>query len=711
MKTWAAIRCKRSRTRDGAALQSRMRFFTGLFLASALCAAPSFTIEQVLSAPFPSDLVTNERGKIVWIQNASGVRNLWAAEAPAYQARCVTNYSADDGQEIVEPAISPDGNYIVFTRGEGQNAKGESPNPLHLVSGVEQMVLVVPFTGGAPKELGKGHLPAIAPDSKTVAFVLSGQVWRANLDGGGKAEQWIHARGNVKSLDWSPDGKFLAMTSARVNHAFIGVYSAEAKTLSFLDPSTDADMSPVWSPDSRQIAFIRQQVDLLELEFAPHRADPEPWSIRVADIATGKGRQIWKANPGPGSRFHEIAAEHQLQWADGNRIVFPWERTAWLQLYSVASSGGEPTPLSGARAVAPFEVEQVSLSPGRRIILYSSNESGIDRRHVWSLNLNTGARQRLTASNDLEWSPLPVGEDTAFIRATAQEPARVSVMTKSGVKDLAPQTVPHDFPASALVEPQPVIFPAADGLELHGQLFLPPGDAQTKHPAVIFFHGGSRRQMLLGWHYMFYYNQAYGFNQYLASKGYVVLSVNYRSGIGYGLDFREALNYGAAGASEYNDVLGAGLYLRSRGDVVPNKIGLWGGSYGGYLTALGLARASDLFAAGVDLHGVHEWNQEIENFIPSYEADKRMDVARLAFQSSPLAYVGTWKSPVLLIHGDDDRNVNFKQSILLAQALRKQGVPFEELIFPDEIHDFLVHADWLAAYHAAETFLDKYLTK
>jgi dipeptidyl aminopeptidase/acylaminoacyl peptidase len=148
----------------------------------------------------------------------------------------------------------------------------------------------------------------------------------------------------------------------------------------------------------------------------------------------------------------------------------------------------------------------------------------------------------------------------------------------------------------------------AGGFALDGRLHVK--EDQT-HPAVIFFHGGSRLQMLLAWHNMDYCNNAYAMNQYLASLGYVVLSVNYRSSIGYGLDFREALNYGAPGASEFNDVLGAGLYLRSRPDVDPKRIGLWGGSYGGYLTALGLASASDLFAAGVDFHGVHDWSAEL----------------------------------------------------------------------------------------------------
>jgi dipeptidyl aminopeptidase/acylaminoacyl peptidase len=218
-------------------------------------------------------------------------------------------------------------------------------------------------------------------------------------------------------------------------------------------------------------------------------------------------------------------------------------------------------------------------------------------------------------------------------------------------------------------------------------------------------HGGSRRQMLLGWHYMDYYNNAYAMNQYLASQGYVVLSINYRSGIGYGLNFREAVNFGANGASEFNDVEGAGLYLRTRADVDPAHIGLWGGSYGGYLTALGLARASNLFAAGVDFHGVHDWSARLA----ANAATAATDAARTAFESSPMASVRTWRSPVLLIHGDDDRNVNFSETITLANALRQQGVYFEQLILPDEIHGFLRHASWLRGYHAAVDFFKRKL--
>ncbi len=216
--------------------------------------------------------------------------------------------------------------------------------------------------------------------------------------------------------------------------------------------------------------------------------------------------------------------------------------------------------------------------------------------------------------------------------------------------------------------------------------------------------------MLLGFHYMQYYSNAYAMNQYLASKGYLVLSVNYRSGIGYGMEFREALNYGATGASEFNDVMGAGLYLRGRSDVDAARIGLWGGSYGGYLTALGLARASGLFKAGVDFHGVHDWNNVIHNFVPAYDAKAQSEAARLAFESSPMSSIDTWRSPVLLIQGDDDRNVPFDETIKLVEALRTKGVYFELMVLPNEVHDFLLYRSWLKAYSASADFFSRKLT-
>jgi dipeptidyl aminopeptidase/acylaminoacyl peptidase len=270
---------------------------------------------------------------------------------------------------------------------------------------------------------------------------------------------------------------------------------------------------------------------------------------------------------------------------------------------------------------------------------------------------------------------------------------------------LAPDIAPPGFDSSVLVEPQPVTFPATDGLEIHGQLFLPPGHrSDRRYPAVLYFHGGPQSQMVLGYHYHLidYYQKMYALNQYLAHDGYIVLSVNYRGGTGYGMKFRQAEGTGGRGATEVRDVIGAGRYLRARGDVDSTRIGLWGGSYGGYLTGMGLAVASDMFAAGVDVHGVHSWDVRLS-------ANERDEVRQLARKSSPIGNVETWTSPVLLIHGDDDRNVLFTQSVSLYGQLMKHGVDVEYLVFPNDEHPFLLHANWLRAWEAAVDFFDRKL--
>jgi len=683
-------------------------FFALAIPARAQSQQPGFTLEQALSAPFPEELVAARTGgAIAWVFNDRGARNIWIAAPPDYQAKAVTTYTGDDGQEIGSLRWTPDAHAIVYVRGGGANGRGEVPNPHSLAEGVEQAIWIVPVAGGAPRRLAEGQGPAVAPKGDRLAFLRRGQVWSVSITDSAAPQQLIHARGRAGSLRWSPDGARLAFTSRRDDHAFIGVYDVAAKTVRFLDPSVDTDEEPVWSPDDARLAFIREPAATGVLPFTPQRS-AQPWSIRVVDVATGTGREVWKADTGRGSAFREVVADNQLIWGAGDRLVFPWERDGWTHLYSVSVTGGAATLLTPGA----FEVEYVAPGADRASVVFNSNQDDIDRRHVWKVAVTGGAPVALTRGTGIEWDPVMTsdGKAVALFRSDARQPPRPAIILGAGApRDVAAAVIPADFPAAALVEPQQVIFSAADGMMIHGQLFVPKGlRAGERRPAVLFFHGGSRREMLLGWHYNYYYRNAYAMNQYLASRGYVVLSVNYRSGIGYGLDFREALHYGAQGASEFSDVLGAGTYLRGRADVDPAKIGLWGGSYGGFLTAMGLARASDLFAAGVDLHGVHDWNIEIGNWV-SYDPSKAGEAAKLAYQSSPIAYVKDWRSPVLLIQGDDDRNVQFSQTVQLAEALRAQGVSVEQLVFPDEIHDFLLHTDWLAAYHAAAEFFQRKL--
>ena len=677
-----------------------------LGLASGLAAqSQRFTIEQVTGAPFAQSMTT-AGGTLAWVHNTKGARNVWVATTPNLQGRQLTSYDQDDGQEIEEVEVSPDGKMVFYVRGGGANRRGEIPNPTSDPAGQEQALWRVAVAGGAPTKVGIGTNPSVSPKGDLVAFLHAGQVWTAPVAGGAEARQLFKARGNAANLVWSPDGSRLAFTSARGDHAFIGVYDLGAKVIHFLAPSVDRDGAPVWSPDGRRIAFTRIPAGFDPPLFGPIRESP-PWSIQVVDLASGERRQVWRASDGKGSAIHGIEGP-MLSWAAGDRLVFPWERDGWAHLYSVAAAGGEATLLTPGDG----EVEYFTLSPDGQSIVYNANIGDIDRRHLARVGVAGGPSTPLSSGTGLEWAPqvLPDGRTIGYLCSDARTPAHAAVLADGRGRALAPQSIPADFPSKALVEPKQVIFSAADGLTIHGQLFLPadlkPGE---KRPGIVFFHGGSRRQMLLGFHYMFYYHGTYAMNQWLANQGYVVLSVNYRSGIGYGMEFREALNYGATGASEYNDVLGAGLYLKGRPEVDGDRIGLWGGSYGGYLTAMGLAKSSDLFKAGVDLHGVHDWNAGIQNFVPTYNPLEKPEFARLAFESSPLRWVDTWRSPVLLIHGDDDRNVNFNETVRLVTALRRQGVEPEQLVFPDEIHDLLRFESWTRAFKAAGDFFGRKL--
>ncbi|HUN63624.1 MAG TPA: prolyl oligopeptidase family serine peptidase [Candidatus Sulfotelmatobacter sp.] len=684
-----------------------------LFFASKLCAQESFTLEQVLGAPFTADLVAAKNvNRVAWTSNQQGMRNIWVAEGPNFTARQLTSYQQDDGIELSQLRFSADGNYVVYVRGEGQDSAGDYANPTSNPVGQEQTVWAISWNGGAPVKIDAGTAPTVSAQGR-VAYARSGELWMSTLKEDEKPKQ-IVVRGKNRPVEWSSDGTRLLLVTNRGDHSFIGIYDVNAQTVKFLAPSVDTDKNPVWSPDSQRVAFVRQPAvprDTPDGYFIePDR--PHPWAIWVADVDSTVAREIWHSGNALQDSFPYMSEDTGggvVRWEADNRIVFASEADGWQHLYSISADGGAAKLLTAGNC----EVEEWSFSPERNTVYFNSNCGDIDRRHVWSVGVDgSGLRQWTGGKGEagIEWDPVALGgnRDLFYIASDPTHPGRVFHSTLSenhAATEISSTAWESQFPADKLVVPQPVIFHSVDGYEIHGQLFLPkdlkPGD---KRAALIFLHGGPMRQMLLGWHYMYYYANAYAMNQYLANRGYVVLSINYRSGIGYGRAFREAPGRAGRGASEYQDVVAAGKYLQTRADVDGQRIGLWGGSYGGFLTALGLGHNSDLFAAGVDFHGVHDWpadNWEGKHIPP--------DLVQLAHDSSPVSAVSTWKSPVLFIHGDDDRNVMFSQTVDLVARLRAQGVYLEQLIFPDEVHDFLLYSSWEKGYAAGANFFDRKL--
>ncbi|MGH7736853.1 MAG: S9 family peptidase [Candidatus Tyrphobacter sp.] len=698
---------------------SGFALFALLCTASAGAAAATFTMAQIISYPYPDTIVRDARGRaIAYVLDTKGIRSLWFAQAPDFTPRELFSSQRDDGQELSNVVISNDDAHVVYVRGGDHDAnwpEALQPDPASYPVQQEMQVWSVSTSGGAPVLLGNGDTPAISPDSATVAFTSGGAVMVAPIDGGTASKRMFFDRGADSDLHWSRSGRALAFVSARTDHSFIAIYRNESKPIQYLAPTTSQDFMPRWSPDGSQIAFVRLHGDGGP-PLNPLNWNPTPWKIVVADVRTGAARVAWRSGDTARDSIPQSGGGPMIAWASGGRIVFSSESGNWPHLYAVSAFGGR------ARLLTPgaYMVEETSMTPNGSAVVYTANAGRTpgddDRRHIFRVNVGSGRITELTSGASSETGPVALaGGAVAYNHTTAQMPLLVTVLSNGAHRALDASMLPADFPSSALVTPREVAFRAADGWLIHGQLFLP--REQGRHPGVIFVHGGPPRQMLLTWHYMDYYTNSYAVNQYLASRGFVVLSVNYRLGVGYGHDFNYPAHWGPTGASEYQDVVAGARFLQRDSHVEANRIGIWGGSYGGYLTALALARNSDIFKAGVDFHGVHDWSLDIDNPLWGFTFPKRYEMLntrammKLAWESSPDSAIPTWRSPVLLIQGDDDRNVEFHQMVDLVERLRRTHVHYEQIVFPNEIHGFLRYATWLRADTATVEFLARELQR
>ncbi len=696
---------------------------------------PGFTIEEVLDASFPYTLVAARRGeRLAWLENERGMRNVFTAAAPAFERVRLTDNLTDDGIDLTGVQISDDGAVVAFIRGHTANLKGQIGNQGSQPEGGRREIWAVGTGGERPawRVVAASDLH-LSPDGRWVLHVEDGQVYRAAVDPGNADPADVDRQpplfvtlGVNSDPVWSPDSRKVAFVTARYDqrryfptqgqvttHSFIGVYDLDRRTISYLAPGVDRDTSPVWSPDGTWVAFLRRPglpyghfatapletitKDQVPPGFLEGRfEDGSTLGIWVADVATGRAHLVWHNAPDD-SLF---ALVNSLRWA-GGRVLFQSEADGWRHWYSV------PTEAAGeAVLLTPGEgdVEDVDASPDGRWLYYTSNLGDTDRRHVWRVPVAGGRPEQLTRSDAVETvlRLTGTGDWLAVLRAGPRQPLSVAVLPTTGGKvQVVGPPLPAGFPTAKHVIPRTVLLTADDGGVSHAIVFLPadlrPGD---KRPALLFIHGGGGR-FVLGYPDQDngFYHKAYGVIQYFVAKGYIVAEINYRGGSGpYGRAFRNPPGKGADGVSEYRDVLAAGRWLKARPDVDSERIGVFGLSYGGWLTGQSLSRNPDIFKAGAIFAGVQLRSMSL-------------DPGSLAYQSSPSFNIEQWTAPTLVIHGDDDRNVEFSQTIGLINLFRARRVPYELIVYPDDTHYYGRFSRWLRAFNAIDDFFDRTLIR
>jgi dipeptidyl aminopeptidase/acylaminoacyl peptidase len=667
----------------------------------------SFSLDEVLALPVTDPPVASPAGNVVaWVVEERGRRNVWVAAPPA-EPRPLTQFDEDNGMLIGNLSFSPDGQWLVFGRGGRVNNRGEVYNPRNLPDPVENTLWRVSVDGGEAKPIETGQLGSVFSANGDLLFTRGTEIWSRPFPEG-EAERLLTIRGSASNLRPSPDGTKLAFVSnrgryGRGNYSFVGVYDFETRSVTYIAPNIEQDRDPTWSPDGSRIAFIRVPLEPKSYRFTDFR-DTAPWSIVVGDPKTGEGEVLWSADPGSGSYFQGRGGS-PLLWS-GNHLVFPWEKSGWNLLYALPVLGGKP------RLLTPGEHEVVSmaLAPDGKTVAYTSNRDDLERWHLWRVNVESGDETQLTSGSGVERAPVFLQNGyLAYLEERANRASRVKLLTPAGEAHSLGALDQSDSVFNRFQEPEIVSFAAPDGLRIYAHLYRPSGTLVPKaHPVFVYAHGGCHSKS----DPIFRSHIREGLLQYLASRGYFVLTVNFRSGTGRGLSFREPPRYGGRGAEEIQDFVGVASYLGTLPEVDPNAVAIGGWSCGGHIVTNVLARHSDLYAAGVSYAGVGDWRVEMEmdsgRRLP-FRISRRLALEDLAFESSAVAHLDTWTSPILFVHGDNDLQAAMWPTIEMALLLRRKGVPVDTLVFPGEDHGFYLHANRERLAHRVWSFLSHHV--
>ena len=431
--------------------------------------------------------------------------------------------------------------------------------------------------------------------------------------------------------------------------------------------------------------------------------DPSTGRTRVLDVVTD---DAWVREIGPSGN-----TGGGLGWLpDNRRVWFLAEHDGWMHLYTVDVSAARPErrQLTSGR----FEIDTVQLSPDGTRFYIESTEQHPGERHLYALSVEGGERTRISQIRGAtagEISP----DDATFgvIHSTATKPPEVFVMPNRAGAPMTPVTTSPsaEWRGFKWVEPQLVTYKARDGAQVHARLYTPEMVGARRHagnPAVVFVHGAGYLQN--AHRYWSSYFREYMFHHLLASQGYVVLDPDYRASAGYGRDWRTAI-YRWMGGKDLEDVVDGAKFLVDHHKVHPRRVGVYGGSYGGFITLMAMFTTPDVFAAGAALRPVTDWAHYNHGYTSNILNEPQSDIEAYR-KSSPIYFADGLKGALLIAHGMVDVNVHFQDSVRLAQRLielRKDN--WELAVYPVEDHGFVEETSWADEYKRILKLFDQHL--
>jgi dipeptidyl aminopeptidase/acylaminoacyl peptidase len=378
---------------------------------------------------------------------------------------------------------------------------------------------------------------------------------------------------------------------------------------------------------------------------------------------------------------------------DNSGLWFLSERDGWSGLYVRTLDASAP------RRVFPgeFEVSGPVLSRDGKSIYYKACPERPTSHEFYRVDIATGRTEQLTrmgGDNDFDLSP---DESAVLItHSTVSTPPDlyVQVLGKEPVR--VTRTASDTFAAIDWVKPQIIRVPSRAGRPIYSRLYLPTDAPDTtKHPAVLFVHGaGYLQDAHEGWSYYFH---EFMFHTLLARRGYVVLDMDYRASAGYGRDWRTAI-YSRMGTPELEDLEDGVAWLVKEHGVDPARVGVYGGSYGGFLTLMAMFQKPDLFACGAALRPVTDWAHYNGGYTQNI-LDTPATNPEAYLRSSPIEFAAGLKRPLLICHGMQDDNVLFEDTVRLTQRLIELGKDtFTVAFYPVEPHAFTRPSSWLDEY-------------